>query len=172
MPTEADVLRCGYDVGYFNKADVERWADRQIAVTEVPCAGLLDLSMIRHTHPIDVMKLLLSLGAADPAAIIETQIGFIGLLFRKQQITTRLAIHGLFALAHEPGTTADQKSHIDYLEDGYDLAVAETYGTMNDIERELNDFVSPYAERLAEHYPHLIPSTRMNVAEQRDARES
>jgi hypothetical protein len=166
--TEADVLRCGYDVGYFNKSDIERWADRLIAATEAPCYELLDLSILRNAHPLDVMKLLRSLGAADPAATLETQVGFIALLYTTQQITTQLAIRGLFALVHEPGTTADQESHIYYLDDGYDLAVAGTYGTMDDIERELNDFLSPYAERITEQYPQLIPSMKQTVAEQSD----
>ncbi len=171
MSAEADVLRCGYHVGYFDKSDIARWADRQIATIEDPCTELLDLSMIRQTHPLDVTKLLRSLGAADLAATIETQIGFIGLLYEERKITTQLAIRGLFALVHEPDTTADQQSQIYYLDDGYDLAVAGTYGTMNEIERELKDFVSPYATRLAEQYPQFISSTRMNVAEQTDERE-
>lgn len=168
MSAEADVLRCGYDVGYFDKADIARWADRQIAATDDPCTELLDLSMIRQTHPLDVMKLLRSLGAADSAAT-ETQIGFIGLLYEKHQITTQLAIRRLFALIDEADTTADQQSQIYYLDDGYDLAVAGTYGTMNAIERGVSAFVTPYAERLAEQYPQIIPSRRINAAEPTDA---
>ncbi len=34
--TEADVLRCGYDVGYFDKSDIIAWADRQIAASDAP----------------------------------------------------------------------------------------------------------------------------------------
>jgi hypothetical protein len=156
MSVEADVLWCGYDVGYFDKSDIARWADRQIAAVENPCTELLDLSMIRHTHPLDVMKLLRSLASADARATIQTRIGFIGLLYDKRRLTSQLAIRALFALAHEPGVTADEKSQIYYLDDGYDLAIAGTYGTMNDIQRQLKDFASPYAEQLREQYPHLI----------------
>ena len=155
---EADVLRCGYDVGFFGKTDIANWADRQIEAIENPSTALLDLSMIRHTHPLDVMNLLRSLGPTDPAKTIETQIGFIGLLLAGQRITTELAIRGLWALIHEPGITEEQQSQIYFLDDGYDLAVAGTYGTINDIECELREFVTPYSERLANQYPHLVPS--------------
>ena len=157
---EADVLRCGYDLGFFDKTDIAAWADRRIESTENPSTELLDLSMIRQTHPLDVMNLLRSLGAADPATNIQTQIGFIGLLLANRSITTQRAIRGLWPLVHEPGTTQEQQSQIYYLDDGYDLAVAGTYGTMADIERELREFVMPYAEQLAEQYPHLIPSSK------------
>jgi len=157
---EANILRCGYDVGYFDKSDIARWADRQIAAIDDPCTELLDLSMNRNTHPFDVMQLLRSLGAADPAATIQAQIGFIGLLYDKQELTTQRAIRGLFALVHESGITEDEKSQIDYLDDGYDLAAAGSYGTIDEIERDLKDFVSPYAQRLAAQYPDLIPSLK------------
>lgn len=158
LSAEADVLRCGYDVGFFDKSDIETWADRQIEASTYPCTELLDLSMIRQTHPLDVMNLLRSFGPPDPATTIQTQIGLIGLLLAKNEISTQLAIRGLWALVHETGTTQEQQSRIYVLDDGYDLAVAGAYGTMDDIERELHDFVSPYAEQLAEAYPHLIPS--------------
>jgi len=158
--TEADILRCGYDVGYFDKAHIEGWADRQIEACDSPPTELLDLSMIRDTHPIDVMNLLRSIGSPDSSTSIETQIGFLGLLLAERKISTQLAIRGLFALVHEPGITQEQQSQIYYLDDGYDLAIAGTYGTMGHLERELRDFVSPYSNRLAEQHPHLFPSRK------------
>jgi hypothetical protein len=155
---EAEVLRCGYNVGFFDKSDIVKWADRQIEVTDNPSAALLDLSMIRQTHPLDVMKLLRCFGPTEPANSIEIQIGFIGLLLAKQRITTHLAIRGLWSLIHETGITDEQQSQIYFLDDGYDLAIAGTYFTLEGIDRDLREFVTPYAERLATQYPHLVPS--------------
>ena len=156
--TEADALRCGYDIGYFDKSDIANWADRQIEATEAPSIALLDLSVILHTHPLDVIKLLARLGAVDPATTIETRIGFIGLLGSEKHITTQLAIWGLWSLIYEPGLTDEQQSQIYFLDDGYDLAVAGTCGTMDDIERELDEFVTPYSERLVAQHPSLLPA--------------
>jgi len=162
MSIEADVLLCGYDVGFFDKTDIERWADHQIAIIDEPSTELLDLSMIRNTHPLDVMNTLRKLGSADPLTSVQTRIGFIGLLFDKNRIDTRLAIRGLWSLILESGITDAQKSQIYYLDDGYDLAVAGTYGSLDDVERELRDFVTPYADRLAEEHPRLFPSTKQS----------
>lgn len=78
----------------------------------------------------------------------------------QQRINTQLAIRGLWALVHQPGITQEEESHIYYLDDGYDLALAGAYCTMDDLERDLNDFVSPYAERITQQYPQLIPATK------------
>ena len=158
ISAEADVLHCGYNLGFFEKADIAGWADRLIEATETPTDEMLDLSMNRHIHPMDVLRLLRTFGAAEPATSIETQIGFIGLLLSQQRITTQLAIQGLWALLYEPGTTEQQQSTIDYLDDCYDLALAGSYGTLENVQQDLITFVLPYAQRLAAQYPQLIPS--------------
>lgn len=160
ISVEADILLCGFNVGFFDNSDIERWADRHIAAIEHPPIELIDLSMIRETHPIDVMKLLSSLGVTDLATSIQTRIGFIGLLLEKQRIDTHLAIRGLWEMVHEPGTTGEQRSQFYYFDDAYDLAAGGTYGNMDDVQRELLVFVSPYAERLAELCPQLIRATK------------
>jgi hypothetical protein len=145
---EADILRCGYNVGYFDNADIARWADRQIEASDIPSTELLDLSMNRETHPIDVMNLLRSFGLPAPSTTIQTQIGFIGLLIEKKKISAQLAIRRLFELVHEPGMTQEEKMQIYYVDDGYSF--------MEDIEERLFEFLGPYAKQLGDQYPHLI----------------
>jgi len=172
MANEAAVLRCGYRAGYFTKADISRWADRQIEAIEQPGSELLDLSMIRHTHPLDVMHLLHSVGAVAPADTTEMELGFIGLLREERRVSPEFAVRGLLTLVHEPGPTADQWSEIYRLEDACDCAIAGTYGSMTEVEQDLDSFVSPYARKLAERYPQLIPSVKVDKAEQSLAAES
>lgn len=155
--TEANVLRCGYDVGYFDKSDIANWADRQIEACDVPSDALLDLSMNRRLDPLDVIKLLQSFGEADPAASIQTQIGFIGLLFAKQRISMESAVRGLWGLYREPGVTDEQQGQIYHLDYGYDLAESGHW-TWDEIDRALRDFFTPYSDRLAEQFPQLIPA--------------
>lgn len=154
---EADVLLCGYEAGFFSKSDISQWADRQIAAIANPSAELLDLSMIRHTYPIDVMNLLRSLGSPDLNVRIQNQIGFIGLLYGEKKLTLQRAIGGLLSLVHQPDLTQEQRSQIYYLDDGYDLAVAGAYGTLAQIERDFCNFVSPYLQRLAGHVATPVP---------------
>ena len=156
--TEADLLRCGYDLGYFDKADITRWADRQIEACDSPPTELLDLSMIRDTHPIDVMNLLRTFGSPDSSTTIQTQIGFIGLLLAEGKISTQRAIRRLFALVHESGVTKEQASQIYLLDDDFDHA--GQYITMDEVNRNLRAFVLPYATQLAERFPDLIPPAK------------
>jgi hypothetical protein len=157
---EADVLCCGYNVGFFDKSDIVRWADSQIAAMDKPSDALLDLAMIRDAHPLDVIKLLKTI-RVEPASAdsIATQIGFIGICFTKSRITLRAAIRGLYALTREPGTSPDQSSTIYWLDDAYDLAIAGTYGSLDDVEAGLRNFVVPYTARLYEHHRQLIDRT-------------
>jgi hypothetical protein len=154
---EADVLRCGYNAGYFNKADVERWAECKIAALDDPPADLIELATIQRTHPLDVIKLLTSLSSSMPASnSIGTQIGFIGLAFGLGKLSLRGACRGLYALAHFDGITSEQQSEIYSLDDGYDLALCGTYGTMEDIEAQLLEFVRPFVKELDQQYPSLM----------------
>jgi hypothetical protein len=158
MSTEANALRCGYDVGYFDKSDIAQWADRQIEACDVPSDALLDLSMNRRLDPLDVIKLLQSFGEADPAASIRIHIGFIGLLLAKKGISIQMAIRGLWKLVHEPDVTSEEQRAIYLLDEGYNVAAAGYHGTLDNVDRELRGFIMPYADRLAEQFPHLIPA--------------
>ena len=157
MAAEADILRCGYDLGFFDKPDIERWAERQIEAIEEPPLALIDLAMIRSASPVDVVNLLRQLGSTDPAASLATQLAFIGMLYQSQRLPIQHAIAGLYSLARERGLTDEQRLAIYYLDDGYDLAVAGTYGAVQDIDRDLREFVLPYTEKLKSDYPDLIP---------------
>jgi hypothetical protein len=158
VSTEANVLRYGYAVGYFEKSDIAQWADRQIEACDVPSDALLDLSMNRRLDPLDVVKLLQSFGEADPAASIQIQIGLLGLLLVKQSISIQMAIRGLWKLVHEPDVTSEEQRAIYLLDEEYNVAAAGYHGTLDNVDRELRGFIMPYAERLAEQFPQLIPA--------------
>lgn len=156
IAAEADVLYCGYDVGFFDKADIASWADQQIAAISEPSTTLLDLAMIRQTHPIDVMKLLRALGEPDAANSIEIRIGFLGVLYETGKLSLRAGIKGLWSMIHEAGLTGQQRSAIYWLDDGYELATRGEYGTLEEVVQEFCNFVAPYAQNLRDRFPHLI----------------
>ena len=153
---EADVLRSGFKLGFFGKPDIERWADRQIAAVDEPSLELIDLSMNQRVDPHDLLKLLEAVGQTDARQKVETEIGFLGLLLSSRRITVEKAIRSLWSLVYAPGITDEQQSQIYYLDDGYDLALAGTYGTITEIEVELRAFVTPYADKLVRNHPQLF----------------
>jgi hypothetical protein len=154
---DAAILQCGYNVGYFNEADIERWAEAQIADLDEPSEALIELAILRNMHPLDVMKLLRSVGKDVPATQwIAAQIGFIGTSFAEGKLSLVNATRALYALVLESGISSDEESAIYYLDDGYDLAVAGTHGSLAEVEAELRRFVMPYAERLQEKHSSLF----------------
>lgn len=146
---QAAFLCCGYNVGYYTISDIEWWAIQQIDALDEPTLALIDLATLRDTNPIDVMNLLRSLGGTlSPSLTIEMRIGFLGLLYDAKRISLKTAINGLFAMVHDQGVTDDQRTMIYCLDDGYDLALAGTYGTVSQVEAEFRSFVRPYADTL------------------------
>ncbi len=153
---EADVLRIGFGIGYFTKADIARWADRQIAAVDAPSEGLIDLSMNQHIDPYDLLKLLDAVSQRDAERKVAAEIGFIGLLVASNRMTTGRAMRSLFAIAHSDGITDEQRSRIYHLDDDYDCALAGTYGTMAEVEHGLREFISTHTEQLVSTYPQLF----------------
>jgi hypothetical protein len=163
FPTEADILRCGYEVAYFDKADIVRWADRQIETTDKPSTELLDLAMIRDADPLEVTGLLRLLGSPNAGELIQAQVGFIGLKLAEQQISPRLAIRALWKFAIDWETADDLQTeiyHLDYCCERVD----EGSLTQEELEKELRSFVIPYAEQLARDFPRLISSNEKHAS--------
>ena len=153
---EADVLRIGFDIGFFNKADIARRADRQIAAINEPSLQMIELSMNQDVDPHDISKYLSSISQTDEQWKVAAHIGFIGLLYASQRLTTEKAVRSLWSLVYAPGITDEQRSDIYYLDDAYDLADAGHYGTMAELERDLREFVSSHANNLLLNHPHLF----------------
>lgn len=156
ISTEANLLRRGFDIGYFDKSDIARWADRWILAIDEPCLELFDLSLNRSLDPYDVSKLLRSLGPSESSASAQTTLGFLGLLYEGGRISAQHTIGQLFWLVHEPELTDVESSCIYHLDHDCDLAEHEGYGTMSEFERKLSDFLFPYAEQLLARHPDLI----------------
>jgi hypothetical protein len=151
---EAEILRCGYKIGYFDKSHIERWAERQIAACDEPSATLIDLAMIRQTHPVDVLQLLRSLSqSVDPHVSVEMQIGFIGLLFTSGRLSLHDAVRGLSALVLENDFDFKNKWDIYRLDDEYDLAVHGIWDTVASVESSLRDLLMPRIEELKQRVP-------------------
>ncbi|MGY8769527.1 MAG: hypothetical protein ACKVH8_13995 [Pirellulales bacterium] len=154
ISAEANFLRCGYEMGFFEKEDIERWADSQILAVDVPSDTLIELALIREKLPADVIALLLKLGPEKPSKLIE--MGFIGLLLQLNRIDGPNAISRLYSLADEQELGGDIVSEIYHLDDGYDLAVDSSIGTVEEILGELEEFIEPFAIDLRNQYPEFI----------------
>lgn len=157
IAVEAAVLECGYNIGFFSLRDVEHWAESQIAAVDRPTDALIDLAILRDTHPLDVMKLLKTVSGDLPASeSIAMRIGFIGHCFEEGKISLLTGIRGLWPLVFEAGISSEQESQIYWLDDAYDLAVAGYYGTLADVDGGFRQFVMPYTQMLQQRCNSLL----------------
>lgn len=147
---QAAILCCGYNMGYYKEADIERWAEQQIANMDDAPLPLIELATIHGMYPVDVMNLLRTLcGAVPPSVIVEAQIGFLGLLYDSKEIPVQRATGELLSMAvHGKGMTDHQLSMSYCLDDMCDLALMGTYGTVAQVESEFRSFVQPYVDKL------------------------
>ncbi len=159
---EAEVLWVGFQAGYFEKADIENWADRHIDAIDVPPDALLELSILRSTDEYAVLDLLGSLGSKTLGKSEHRYpIGFLGVLFLEKRISLESAIRSLFWIGQElsddvpEGLSACQQ-RIYLLDHNYDDAVGGFYGTIEAVEADAIDFLTPYAAELQEKHPDLL----------------
>ena len=61
MEVQANMLSCGYNMGYYSETDIELWAERQIDQLDEPPLVLIELATSRGVCPIDIMNRLNSL---------------------------------------------------------------------------------------------------------------
>jgi hypothetical protein len=144
----AALLHCGFRLGYFSRQDIEHWADRQIEEQGQPSLELIELAILRGKHDMDVLALL-SQASADlgPRLWIELTIGVIRQLYRDGRASLEWSIRELYLLARERQDdvlTKAEMGAIYRLDDGYDLAVSHTYGTVKEVENHFLTFTEPY----------------------------
>ena len=157
--TEADVLRCGYEAEHFNKSHIIAWADRQIDACDTPSDALINLSLCRNAASGVVASNLRSIGSNDATLCVKLQIAFLGLSFSAERVSLEQAVRALYRIGHdianENGVDDDQRNVIYHLDDGYDLAVSQTHGSLAEIERKFEDFVRPYIHLVTQQFAYL-----------------
>lgn len=153
---EADLLRVGFQLGYYSKDDLAGWADRQIAIVDEPSLELITLSMNKRVDPHDLLMLLRSIGQTDDQQKIFTEISFIGLLYTSERIPTGEAIRLLWLLVDEPGVTDEQESFIHSIDQDYYLIIEGIYGKMADVDLELCAFFTTYTDDLVLSHSQLF----------------
>ena len=80
-----DLLRIGFDVGYYDKHDIARWADQQINDYDDPPFALIEISLVKRKGDDEITKRLRELSETDLNAPTEGRVasGFVGMLLRE-----------------------------------------------------------------------------------------
>lgn len=151
--TEAALLQYGFGVGYFSRADIEHWAERQIELVDVAAIDIIELAILRHKNDYDIMALLARIGKDVPSqSRARFALGGIGRAYRAGMVSLDVAIRTLFAMLHDGTFTVAEREtrgvcDLDY---AYDLAVEQVWGTLEEVKTQFLAFTEPYVAAVVE----------------------
>lgn len=146
MHDELALLRVGFDHGLFTREDVRHWVDRQLETRDVLPSELLDLTTLAHKRDDEIVKLLAALESpSTPCVLARLTLAVFAALYRRGNVSMGDCIARLASLlSWSDGLTGDERARLDTLECAYDLAVYGTYGSVEDVEDDLKQFLSAY----------------------------
>lgn len=153
LKAEAEGLRLGLIAGLVDVDAVVAWADRLILADQADGAPVLfDLSLSGGRKIADVISLLGEVpGAADPAAIGRRMAadlaagladGSLGI------VKTARAMYHITCEGFAPD--AEFESEAYWADDGVDLALEGVYCTLEEVGRQMTEFLARYQTRLQE----------------------
>ena len=141
------LVRSGLASGLLTKEEVVDWADKIITKDEKPDIFFIDLALLSSKSKNDIIHCISDyLNFENP--VIEGR-PILGLLYKQyitRQINLEQTVSRLFRLKFEVVFTEKEESYIYSLDNDYDCAVDNIYGTLEDVEFELRKFLSFYKE--------------------------
>ena len=157
MPTEketAHFLRLGLRLGLIDTKTVERWVDSIIVTEPVIRFPFTELAGASNLSPNKVDELLGQvMGAGDvyvPGRII---LALVRRLLRGDKITPEAALKVALQAGRAGELAESEYNKADGLDESIWLATHETYGTLEEIRRDIAEFFEKYAE-----FDELIPT--------------
>jgi hypothetical protein len=141
------LVRSGLASGLLNKEQVVYWADKIITRDEKPDIFFIDLALSSSKSKNDVIHYISDyLNFEDPVIQGRPLLGLLYKQYTTRQINLEQAVSKLFRLKFEAVFTEREESYIYSLENDYDCAANNIYGTLEDVEVELNKFLNFYKE--------------------------
>lgn len=146
LERQALLLRVGFDLGLYDRADVADWVTSRVMAPEQLDGPLLELGTLAGRSDEDIASLLRDLAGPVPGGLAaRIEIGLVGRMVAAGTSKLKPAIRRLFSLAYE-GLTEEEQGCIVQLDDGYDLAAAGTYGTIGQVRSDFADFTARYRD--------------------------
>ncbi len=133
--------------GLISKSEIIAWADKILEEENVFDDIIIELSLSKSKSTDEVVTMLnryldFKLGKL-PARIA---LGMLHKLYDSRQISFKDAYEILLLLAWETELTQEEKEAITLIELDYQCAEDEVFGTMEDIETSVSDFLNIYKE--------------------------
>lgn len=148
-------LAVGLEQGLYDRVFLEDWVDAEVAACERVEGPLLELTVLRDKSDHDIFEELHALAGAQHSAGAQLAmeahlvVACLGVMLEAGRISLASAVTRLRILTHETHElTPDECSVVYQLDDGYDLAASETYGTLEQVRADFLEFTARYRHLL------------------------
>ncbi len=143
-------MAVGFEIGAYDRVQLADWVDTEVMACDRIEGPLLELTTLGDKSDHAIVADLLELAGGLAAGRMHLVIACMGRMVEAERVDLGLAIAHLYAQAYGGNDlTEDERSALLHLEYGYELAVAQTWGTLDDVRAEFFAFTSRYRHRLA-----------------------
>lgn len=148
LRNEAEVLAIAIELGVVQVAEAVDWADQYIVALDQPPYELIELSSAGASHPLDVAHLLRTVpGAADVPAVCRRVFARMLSALNEGRMSPESVARALdFMQLEGRAPDPDAQSEMSRLNDAFELAHEGTYGTPEQVGRELREFLERYID--------------------------
>ncbi|MED1863823.1 hypothetical protein P4V41_10200 [Fictibacillus nanhaiensis] len=145
IKVQAEIYRLGLCIGFFQVKNVIEWADQLIEKLDQPPYEILEISLSSNSTIASVCSKLTDVkGECDEARPIQ---GFLSILYDELSQTrdvTEICTYMYRLVGHIPESCDDIERSIINLTDAWAMAVDGYYGDVEELRREIYDFLEEF----------------------------
>lgn len=150
LKDEAEIYRIGLITGLFVKNDVVSWADKIISIQENVEYEIIEVSLLGSSSKINIASKLFQIkGILNSQHVINVFLGLCSNSYNSNKFTDEdmcIFLYHLISNKIDIPISSDIEQKINYLSDGYYLASEGIYGDLDDIRRDLKEFLDQYTD--------------------------
>lgn len=142
-------LAIGFECGVYDRGNVVDWVSSEALAHDRVEGPLLELCTLAHLRGDDIARELYALAAqeAELVPMAQVKLACLGLLVDANRIDLSAALDHRWFLTAE-GLTEQERSSMEHLEYGYELASWGTHGTLEQVRADFLEFTARYRHLL------------------------
>ena len=146
-------LRAGLSTGLLKKEEVIDWAEQIVSKDKTPDIFFIDLLLSSSISTNDISHYIGNyLNFETPTVSGRPLLGLLFKRFSSGELTLNKTVITLYELKNETVLSDRETAFVYNIVNDYDLARDGIYGTLKDIERQLENFLSKYADYTFDNY--------------------
>jgi hypothetical protein len=139
--------RAGLASGLLSKKEVINWADQIIAKDEQPDIFFIELALLNSKSTNDILHYFNEfLNFENPSINGRPLLGLLYKQYKNGVLSLEQTVSKLFRLKFEAIFTNREESYIYSIDNDFDCAKDNIYGSIEDVQNELEKFLSFYIE--------------------------